>query len=132
MNFSDASLLSDSDKRKKHQKPIKMRKLSFGLCLLNTLLLTSCATTEVALTDICAEENFSFITIENSTNDASMDFYIDGAYLITVAPGGQYFIENVKPGDHEIEGKESNGFRIWIKDLEIDNSCEDIFIALGE
>ncbi len=109
-----------------------MRNLSFGLILLNTLLLTSCATTEIALTDICAEEDFSFITIENSTNDASMDFYIDGSYLVTVAPGGQYFIESVKPGNHEIEGRESNGFRIWIRDLKIENACEDIFIALGE
>jgi hypothetical protein len=109
-----------------------MKNLSFVLSVLSTVLLTACATTEVALTDICEAEEFSFITIENATSHASMDFYIDGAYLVTVAPGGQYFIENVKAGKHEIEAKESNGFRIWIRDLEINSSCEDIFVALGE
>jgi hypothetical protein len=102
----------------------------FSMCILG--LLSSCMTTEVALTDICDTKQFSFITLENSTNDASMDFYIDGSYLVTTAPGGQYFIENVKAGIHEIEAKESNGFRIWIRELTVEGSCEDIFIAIGE
>lgn len=106
--------------------------ISFGMTLFLTFFLTSCATTELAFEDICQEEEVSFVTIENATNDASMDLYIDGFYLATVAPGGQYFLDNVMPGKHEIEGRESNGFRLWIKDVTIEKSCDDVYIGLGE
>lgn len=92
-----------------------MRTFSIIISIAALFILTSCATTELTFVDICEEEAVSFVTIENTTNDASMDLYIDGVYLSTVAPGGQYFLDNVKPGKHEIEGRESNGIRLWIR-----------------
>lgn len=109
-----------------------MKNLSVILSAVTALLLTSCATTEITFDDYCEDEEVSFVTIENATNDASMDFYIDGFYLATVAPGGQYFLDNVMPGKHEIEGRESNGFRLWIRDVTIEQACDDIYIGLGE
>jgi hypothetical protein len=106
--------------------------LFFGIAI---TILTSCATAENAgeteYYDPCSDEKFSFLTILNATNDASMDFYIDGRYLATVAPAGEYFLEQVSLGDHEVEARESNGFRAWIQDIEVPNPCEDIIVELG-
>lgn len=109
-----------------------MRKLSAMISIATLFILTSCATTVLTFEDYCEEENISFITIENATTDGSMDLYIDGFYLSTVAPGGQYFLDNVKPGKHEIEGRESNGFRLWIRSVTVEQSCDDIYIGLGQ
>lgn len=108
-----------------------MRNLPIIINIAMLFILTSCATTVLTFEDYCEEETMSFITIENTTNDASMDLYIDGFYLSTIAPGGQYFLDNVKVGEHEIEGRESNGIRLWIRTLTIEKPCEDIFVELG-
>lgn len=109
-----------------------MKNISVIISFALMTFLTSCATTELTFEDICTEQEVSFITLENATTDASMDLYIDGIYLVTVAPGGQYFLDNVRPGKHEIEGRESNGFRLWLRDITIKTACEDIYVGLGE
>lgn len=101
-----------------------------GIFTIAAFLMTSCAS-EIAFVDPCEKGKFGFITVTNGTMNASMDIYLDGNYVLTLPPQGQHFIDNVTLGEHEIEARESNGFRLWLKDIEVKH-CEDTNTTLGE
>ena len=94
-------------------------------------LMTSCATTELAIEDNCEEENIGFLTVTNASTDASMDLYIEGTYLVTLSPQANHFVDNIRPGQYEIEGRESNGIRMWLRDVDVLN-CEETLVNLGQ
>ena len=106
-----------------------MKKL-LGIYIIAAFLVTSC-TSEMSIVDPCEKGKFGFLTVTNGTMDASMDVYLDGDYVLTLPPQGQHFIDNVSLGEHEIEARESNGFRLWLKDITV-NHCEDTNTSLGE
>lgn len=108
-----------------------MRKILFLVICVG--LLMSCAS-EVSILDSrpnCEENPLGYLTVVNNTMDASMDIYLNNEYIVTLPPQGNHYVSDLKFGPYELEGRESNGFRMWLKDIEIVN-CDDITAALGE
>lgn len=94
-------------------------------------LMTSCVASEVAVGENCEEDNVGFLSVVNASSDASMDLYIEGTYLVTLSPQGSHFMDNIRPGSYEVEGRESNGMRLWLKDITIVN-CKETITNLGQ
>lgn len=111
-----------------------MRNKVLGLLTVLVLFIGSCVTDPGVNTDTCVAENTGDLTIVNATSGVDgipMGIYINGIFTgATISPGGQHYEGALAVGTYQIEGRESSGASIFLKEVTL-LQCDDLFVELG-
>jgi hypothetical protein len=119
--------------KKLHLNKIIMRNKVLGLLTVLVLFIGSCVT-DPGVTDTCVAENTGDLTVVNATSGVDgipMGIYINGIFTgATISPGGKHYEGALAVGSYEIEGRESSGTSIFLKNINL-LQCNDLFVELG-
>ncbi len=103
-----------------------------GLLLMFVLVIASCVTDPVDITDDCEVNDIGDLTIVNETSGTDavpMDIYINSTFTgTTLSPGAEFYAGALAPGAYEIEGRSTTVS--FVKNVTL-IQCDDLFVLLG-